>query len=85
MCINDTQKIICILKLYPHWQKSWENHEKKTENFPQFSRNENLFVKIGELFSFWENWGKCYVPSFKFSHDFCQCKTLYSILLVNDK
>jgi len=35
----------------PHWQKLWENHEKKTENPPQPSQNENIFVKIGELFA----------------------------------
>jgi len=37
-----------------HGQKSWENHEKKTENSPQFSQNENIFVKIGELFANFE-------------------------------
>jgi len=26
-----------------HWQKTWEDHEKKTENCPQFSQNENTF------------------------------------------
>jgi len=48
-----------------HWQKSWENHEKKTENFPQFSQNENILSKLAnyspiltKIFSFWQNWGK---------------------------
>jgi len=30
-----------------HWQKSWENHLKKTENFPQFSQNWRIiFLQI---------------------------------------
>jgi len=29
-----------------HWQKSWENHEKKTESFTQFSH----FEQVGEYF-----------------------------------
>jgi len=37
-----------LVRHYLHWQKLWENHEKKTEIFPQFSQNENIFVKIGE-------------------------------------
>jgi len=29
-----------------HWQKSWENNEKKTENYPKSSQNENIFVSV---------------------------------------
>jgi len=47
-----------------HWRKSWENHEKKTEYFPKFSQNENIFVKIGVFSVFFS----------KFSYDFCQCR-----------
>jgi len=62
----------------------WENHEKKTENFPQFSQNENTFVKMGELFahfdkkySHFEKIGRNFSVFFsKFSYDFCQCKNV---------
>jgi len=29
----------------------YTDNEKKTEKFPKFSQNENIFVKIGELFA----------------------------------
>jgi len=34
-----------------HWEKSWENVEKKTDNFCQFCQDENIFVKMVELFA----------------------------------
>jgi len=37
--------------MYLHWQKSYEGLKRKTEGFPQFSQNENIFVKIIELFA----------------------------------
>jgi len=59
---------------YMQWQKSWENVKKKTENFPQFSQNENIFVKMGEWFQFqFEIIGKISVFFSKKSDDFCQC------------
>jgi len=35
---------------YTHWQKSWENHEKKTENNRQFWQKYSHFEKIGDNF-----------------------------------
>jgi len=48
--------------------------EKKTENFPKFSQNENLVVKIGKLFANFDKniliFEKNEENPLSFSHDF---------------
>jgi len=64
-----------------HWKKAWENFKKNTENCPQFSQNENIFVKIGELYSHFEKIGENSLYS---SHDpltiFVSVWTMYKVM-----
>jgi len=53
--IHVSKKAATMLK------KFVKNHEKKTVDFPQSFQNENIFVKIGEV------WGQTSVFFFKFS------------------
>jgi len=54
------QIMLCYTKQL-HWQKSWENVQKKAENVPQFSQKESIrqfwqkcshFEKIGENYMY---------------------------------
>jgi len=48
MGVENKLLVMLRLSIILHWQKSWENHEKKTKRCPRFSQNENIIVKMGE-------------------------------------
>jgi len=56
---------------------------KRQQKCPQLFQNDNIFVKIDELFANFDKniltlrkLGKISVPFSTFSHDFCQCTAL---------